>query len=191
MRDLQATTRSEQHEMTPTTLKRRSLIAGVAALTAGLLAKQTAQPVAASAAMLVANTTTVVDNPVAGQTTLTGTALNGQTIFVADGHASTGNVNGIYGNASGTGTGLYGTGGVGGGAGVLGLGGGGSFSGSSLGAGIYGAGGNNSGPGVIGIGGVATSQFNAGTGVIGVVHGAAVPVVGSITPCRGLRNGEG
>src|SRR5205085_921881 len=51
-------------------LKRRGLIAGAAALVAGLMAKQGALPVSAAASLQFANTTTAVDNNAVGPTGL-------------------------------------------------------------------------------------------------------------------------
>ena len=109
------------------TMKRRGLIAGAAALAAGLMAKQAAQPVLAAAAMAYANTTaTVTNGPVQGQTNLSGAVPSGQTMFNVDASATVGSATAIVGRGAGTLSGLFGYGGTNLGAGVVGVEGGGA-----------------------------------------------------------------
>ncbi len=73
------------------TLKRRGLIAGAAALVAGMVAKQTAAPVAAAASMQFANTTAMVTNSASGQTVIIDSVGYSGTDSVFCGQALNGN----------------------------------------------------------------------------------------------------
>ncbi|MHB8645972.1 MAG: hypothetical protein ACYDAR_09325 [Thermomicrobiales bacterium] len=136
------------------TLKRRGLIAGAAALVAGIVAKQTAQPVAASSVMIIADTAGFPTlNIVADQSNLAGSLPAGRAILNANANASAENVIGLIGQGGGP----YGTG-------VMGLMKGTAYPGAANAAGVYGGGST----GVTGLGSIFGVYASGGTyGVLG------------------------
>lgn len=153
-----------------TALKRRGLIAGAAALVAGIVAKQTSQPVAAGTdSMFYAN-----GSGGAGFFTLSSSNFSsGVQVFGSDqgvwgiGYMNGNTAVGVRGDGGGGSAGVLGYGGSDGGAGVQGTG-------AGAGSGVYGTGGNTSGIGVQGLGGVTN-----GTGVRGNGTGAGAGVYGA------------
>ncbi|MDQ2784245.1 MAG: hypothetical protein M3Y58_04500, partial [Chloroflexota bacterium] len=160
-------------------VKRRGLIAGAAALAAGLLAKQVSEPVRAATSPLEIPTSSgsgQAVNVVVDQTNINGTLPNGTAMINANANINTNNVIGLLGQGGGPG-----------GPGVMGLMKGVTFPGASFGAAIFGQG-LDTAIGVFGVGNVGvhgTSTTSSGYGVIGEgdtgVHGES----------QGSTNGSG
>lgn len=166
-----------------TALKRRGLIAGAAALVAGIVAKQTSQPVAAD---------TTDNHYFAIATGNGGGTAYSSGGFYDEGVHVIGNIRGVYGigngnngigvqgDGSGSAVGVLGNGGSNNGTGVSGFG-------NGSGAGVQGSGGlngvigtvNNSGYGVHGTAGIGYGVYGAALGGVGVGGDASnVGVVG-------------
>ncbi len=178
------------------TLKRRGLIAGAAALVAGIVATRTAAPVAAGTdgdiALDVFNnvgaTTGVQANePVSG---IFASNWSGSPVFKGDASllpdssthpaGTTYNVDGIQGLGKGTGTGVVGNGGANSGIGVYGFG-------AGTAAGVQGFGGNVLGaPGVVGVGNTASANNGEGVRGFGANGGVGVSGRGGATNATGV-----
>src|SRR6478609_2854362 len=75
----------ESIQATGWAIKRRGILTAAAAVVAGIMAKQTAQPVAASTPMLIANTETAgILNTVVGHSGLIGTGSSTDAVLVGD-----------------------------------------------------------------------------------------------------------
>jgi len=182
---------------TGTALKRRGLIAGAAALVAGIVAKQTAQPVAAAPTYLTLSNndyTTNVGTAPTVLTSLTGNFPSNQPVFQVSPSIAL-SVDGIH--ASGSqhyGNGIVGTGGSApfgtspGGSGVIGTGG---YAETETGFGGPGGSGvvGNGGSGVIGGDGVVAMGANGGDRNGGGHGGNGVSAFAGIGPTNG--NGIG
>jgi len=164
---------------TGTALKRRGLIAGAAALVAGIVAKQTAQPVAAAPTYLTLSNNDYTTNRSMAPTILESVGA-GQEAFLINAQDGAGNVDGLHAQASPNGTGVVGTGGITyggstpGGSGVVGNGGGSSlmqgFFFGNGGSGVVGNGGvgNVGGDGVVAMGANGGDRSGGGHGGNGV-----------------------
>ncbi len=178
---------------TGTALKRRGLIAGAAALVAGIVAKQTAQPVAAAPTYLTLSNndyTTNVGTAPTVLTSLTGNFPSNQPVFQVSPSIAL-SVDGIH--ASGSqhyGNGIVGTGGSApfgtspGGSGVIGTGG---YAETETGFGGPGGSGvvGNGGSGVIGGDGVVAMGANGGDRNGGGHGGNGVSAFAGIGPTNG------
>ncbi|MHB8645974.1 MAG: hypothetical protein ACYDAR_09335 [Thermomicrobiales bacterium] len=174
--------RTQEIEGAPKALKRRGLIAGAAALVAGIAAKQTAQPVAASTALLIPNTLGATVNQVFDQTNMNGSLPDGTAILNANANGSFGNVIGLLGQGGGPA-----------GAGVMGLTNGFFYPGAGVNVGVYGGArpnaygvqGVTSGPNGRGVFGSNTS--GDGVGVRGECLGTGTGVTGRSSTGVGVR----
>lgn len=203
----------EDHDGTRLQLRRRGVIAGAAALTAALLAKQVhdPQPVGATSgtgldgALIMGSNNANNPNTAAHQTLLqrSGPGAGIGSMFAVDctstGGNFTDNVDALFGHGSGAGTGVTGFGGPTSGIGVFGLG---TVSGStgvsgqcdgSTGNGVFGTGGlygvrGDAGPtpGATGVYGFNSAA--GGTGLLGSTTGgnASIGVKGSATNGTGV-----
>ncbi|MGI8688124.1 MAG: hypothetical protein ACR2M3_06050 [Thermomicrobiales bacterium] len=178
------------------TLKRRGLIAGAAALAAGVLAKQAADPQIVSAHdpddvwinhdVSSVSVTSITADPNYSQSS--------GTVFLSTGTPAR-DLLAIYGRGSGNAAGVQGDGGSNGGIGVLGNSTGANAdgvrgNGTGNNAGVSGIAGNNGGPGVIGFGGKQGSAPAIGAGVIGTTFGF-VPGPGQNAGVYGQSNVDG
>jgi len=193
----QSRTDTTTSEIAERTFKRRGILAAAGAVAAGLLAKQAAQPVAATDGdpMFVGNiyttaqTTELVgpysDTLFLANNSGTGDALTGQTAgggFATGVHGkSTSNGWGVFGEAVGAGIGVRGT------ASGFGYGVHGYVTGGSTGAiGVYGNSGTY-GFGVRGDSGNGTGVYGVGTGGFGVYGvGGSIGVIGESTGGNGV-----
>jgi hypothetical protein len=183
---------------TGTAMKRRGLLAGAAALVAGIAAKQQSAPVLAATAMLIADVPGFVNNSVRDQTSLGGSIPDGRTILVADARDSIGNVFGFYGFGSGAYAGVGGAG-EDHGVGVSGVATGSASKGVSgttdSGYGVYGEATGTLGWGIYGKGGwyavrgEASSTDPTSTGVYG--YGASTGVLGTTSGNYGVYGSGG
>ncbi len=180
-------------------LRRRGLVAGAAALVAGLVAKAAADapPVAALQGQPVIagqNNTATVNT---GISAIAPYSPSAGSVFYADASGAGANsVIGIFAQGSGNSSGISSNGGTNGGPGVAGFGGGGTADGvrgtaSGGGSGVAGFGGPNGGPGLFALGGVKGSSTFSGGGVFGLVAGAFAPLSGSFPPAGVFGTGRG
>jgi len=178
------------------TLKRRGLIAGAAALVAGIVATRTAAPVAAGTdgdiSLDVFNDVTATTGVQAKEWNNGISAYNwsGSPVFKGDASllpdsshypaGTTYNVDGIQGLGKGTGTGVVGNGGGNSGIGVYGFG-------AGTAAGVQGFGGNVLGaPGVVGVGNTASANNGEGVRGFGANGGVGVAGHGGATNATGV-----
>jgi len=145
-------------------IKRRGVIAGAAALAAGLLAKQASDPQSVAASAVYQEHVTV------DYQAITPWDNSFPACFLGDASLSKADTIGVMGQAGGSQSGVYGLGSDGGGAGVAGRGGatanatGVAGYGTGGGVGVSGNGGPNSATGVLGFGGGTSGQGVAGIG---------------------------
>jgi hypothetical protein len=180
------------------TIKRRGLIAGAAALVAGIVATKASQPVAAGSDGDIAlnvfsdiYATTGVqakDNMLAGEFSsgnwVGSPVLKGDASLLPDNqtYAPMGlyNVDGVQGLGKGTGTGVVGNGGANSGIGVYGFG-------AGTAAGVQGFGGNVLGaPGVVGVANTASANNGDGVRGFGANGGFGVAGKGGATNATGV-----
>jgi hypothetical protein len=159
-----------QQGTTGPTMKRRGLIAGAAALIAGIAAQRAAQPVSAvNPPVLLGQDNTPTTNVATSVTAPSGFGGGSTSVFFANASASATNAS------------------------VDGVGG----SGGPGGAGLRGLGGTNAGAGVVGTGGTQGNAVSSGTGVIGIANGATPSAPGNYGPVgvygtnKGLVAGHG